>query len=138
MINGSHRGPVHPHRPAAPGAHILTTDSVSEATDGAAPVPLGPGDAVLWHGRTAHFSRGNTSPRRRRSFIANFRPAAMVRYEREHGFDHLRKGFADYGNQMQNSGDAYKGKATVPVVSHGSSHGAQAATEHTGDKRAEL
>ena len=54
MITGSHRGLLHPHRPADPGAHILTTDSVSEATEGAVPVPLDPGDAVLWHGRTAH------------------------------------------------------------------------------------
>ena len=114
MVRASHLGPLHAHRPAGNGSHILTTDAVSEATPGATPVPLAPGDAVVWHGRTCHYSRGNSSPRRRRTFIANFRPREMVRWERDHGFDHLRKGMADYRNQQASAGDVYRDRpATV-------------------------
>ena len=37
------------------------TEDASEEEDGATCVPLQPGSAVLWHGRTCHYSRGNTT-----------------------------------------------------------------------------
>ena len=96
------------HRPASAGSHILMTDHASEETKGAAPVELNAGDVVLWHGRTLHYSRGNSTERPRRTFIVNFRPEKMVAWERENGFDHLRKGFDDYENQRKSGGDAYR------------------------------
>jgi phytanoyl-CoA hydroxylase len=108
FISGSQDGPLLPHAPAAPGSHILSTSSVSEASRGATPVPLAAGDCVCWGGRTAHFARGNKTPRTRRAFIANFRPESMVSWERQHGFDHLRHGFDDYRRQKNAAGDAYK------------------------------
>jgi hypothetical protein len=92
-LPGSHRNPaLYEHRSASEGSHILATDDVDETTEGARPSPLQPGDAVVWHGRTAHYSRGNSTDARRRTFICNFRPESMVRFERENGFDHLRTG----------------------------------------------
>ena len=92
-IRGSHKGPLLDHRPAAEGAHILQTDSVTEGTPGAECVELEAGDAVLWHGRTAHYSRGNSTDTARRTFIVNYRPESMVQFERSNGFDHLRQGW---------------------------------------------
>ena len=79
------------------------TEAASEHSPGAECVELTPGSAVVWHGRTLHYSRGNTTDQRRRTLIANFRPESMVRWERENGFDHLRKGMEDYDQQIQAS-----------------------------------
>ena len=92
-IRGSHEGALLNHRPASKGAHILQTDSVTEDTPGAECVELEAGDAVLWHGRTAHYSRGNSTDTPRRTFIVNYRPESMVQFERDNGFDHLRLGW---------------------------------------------
>jgi len=58
-------------------------------------VQLNAGGATCHHGRTLHYSRGNSTRQLRRGFIVNYRPTAMVTYEREHGFDH--------GQQVTNS-----------------------------------
>jgi ectoine hydroxylase-related dioxygenase (phytanoyl-CoA dioxygenase family) len=60
-----------------------------------------PGSCIFHHGGTLHYSRGNSTADRRRAFITNFRPAAMIRYEREHGFDHT-------GDRKVNNDDAKK------------------------------
>jgi phytanoyl-CoA hydroxylase len=106
-IKGSHKGELKKHRTASAGSHILMTEEASEEDPGATPVPLSPGSAVLWHGRTAHYSRGNVTDQVRRTFITNFRPESMVQWERENGFDHLRKGFGDYAKQKETGGDVY-------------------------------
>ncbi len=49
------------------------------------------GSCTFHHGRTLHYARGNCTDRRRRAFIANFRPAAMIAFERAQGFDHTGK-----------------------------------------------
>jgi ectoine hydroxylase-related dioxygenase (phytanoyl-CoA dioxygenase family) len=51
-------------------------------------VELEPGSCVLHHGRTLHYSRGNSTDLNRRAFITNFRPSSMIAFEREHGYDH--------------------------------------------------
>lgn len=84
-VPGSHLLPVREHRPAGKGGGALECDA-SEAEG--VPVPLKAGSCVWHHGGTLHYSRGNSTDRRRRAFITNFRPAAMVAYEREKGFDH--------------------------------------------------
>lgn len=111
-IAGSHKEALKKHRTASEGSHILMTEEASEEDPGATPVPLRPGSAVLWHGRTCHYSRGNVTDAIRRTFITNFRPDAMVQWERENGFDHLRKGFEDYNNQKESGGDVYDSSAT--------------------------
>ena len=50
--------------------------------------PIEAGGCTLHHGRTLHYSRGNNTSSTRRGFILNFRPKAMVKEERERGFDH--------------------------------------------------
>ncbi len=101
FIAGSHEHELYPHQSAAHGSHILMTKSVSENTKHATCIELEPGDAVIWHGRTCHYSRGNSTNQPRRTYITNFRPESMVKWERENGFDHLRKGFDDYESQME-------------------------------------
>ena len=60
--------------------------------DEATPVPLAPGSCTFHGGRTLHYSRGNTTGGHRRALILNFRPAKMIRLERELGFDHGKSG----------------------------------------------
>eukprot|EP00501_MAST-03F_sp_TOSAG23-6_P001607 GSMAST32.ASY1.ANO1.1674.1 assembled CDS len=87
----SHENGLRPHSSAGEGSHVLkTTDDIDENTKGAVCVPLNAGDAVIWGGRTLHYSRGNSTDKKRRTFIANFRPREMVKYQRENGFDHMR------------------------------------------------
>jgi len=106
-IKGSHQGRLREHQTASAGSHILMTEDASEDEDGATCVPLPAGSAVLWHGRTCHYSRGNVTAQVRRTFICNFRPEAMVQWERQNGFDHLRNGFDDYAQQKVAGGDVY-------------------------------
>ena len=47
------------------------------------------GSCTFHSGRTIHYARGNSTNRRRRALITNFRPQAMIAYERAQGFDHL-------------------------------------------------
>lgn len=84
-IPGSHLQPMRQHHPAGKGGGALTCEA--DEKEGIA-IPLQPGDCVLHHGGTAHYSRGNSTDTRRRAFITNFRPKAMVEYERAHGMDH--------------------------------------------------
>lgn len=39
-------------------------------------------------GGMLHYSHGNTTAGHRRALIVNFRPRAMIEYERSRGFDH--------------------------------------------------
>ena len=86
-VQGSHRGPVRPHRSAGKGGGAIECEG-SEDEPGATPVPLQPGAAAAHVGRTLHYSRGNTTNRHRRAYILNYRPAAMIAREREVGMDH--------------------------------------------------
>lgn len=52
------------------------------------PQPLPAGGCTGHHGRTLHYTRGNSSGDHRRAFIVNFRPAAMVEFERNNDYDH--------------------------------------------------
>ena len=97
-IPGSHKLPVRPHRPSAGGGGALMCDA-SESEGVAAEIR--PGSCIFHHGGTLHYSRGNSTGTRRRAFITNFRPSPMIRYEREHGFDHT-------GERVVNNDDARK------------------------------
>jgi len=88
--SGSHKSEViRAHRPVKPGVHVLTCDGCE---DELTPAPLKPGGATFHHGRTLHYSRGNTTDKCRRGFVVNFRPLAMVEYERANKFDHGKTG----------------------------------------------
>lgn len=84
-IPGSHHLPVRPHHAAGKGGGALACAASEE--EGVA-VELQPGDCVLHHGGTAHYSRGNSTGFRRRAFITNYRPKEMIAYERAQGQDH--------------------------------------------------
>ena len=96
------------------GSHVLVTDALDERAEGTRCVELAPGDAVAWHGRTAHYSRGNTTGGARRAFIAVFRPKAMVEWERAEGFDHLRQGMEDYDAQAAKADAVFREGTTAP------------------------
>ncbi|MBD0692246.1 SnoK-like protein [Streptomyces sp. CBMA123] len=85
-VRGSHTRPLRPHRPTSDGRNIEC--DCSEDEPGATAVPVTAGQGVAHSGSTLHYSRGNTSDRVRRAYILNYRPAAMIRLEREHGADH--------------------------------------------------
>lgn len=87
FVPGSHRRPVRPHRPAGKGGGALECDGTE--AEGMA-VPLAAGSCTFHHGGTMHYSRGNSTAGRRRALIVNFRPQAMVEFERTRGFDHGR------------------------------------------------
>ena len=87
-VPGAHKLPLRLHRKAGESGHALECDASEEE---GVPVPLSPGSAVLHLGASLHYSRGNSTDSRRRAFITNFRPRAMIEFERERGFDHGRK-----------------------------------------------
>ena len=84
FLPGSHRGPLRPHRSAGPGGALQCDPPEA----GAVAVPLDAGSCTFHAGATLHHSRGNATAGHRRALIVNFRPRAMVEYERERGFDH--------------------------------------------------
>ena len=88
FVPGSHELPMRPHRPAGPGGALACDASES---DGVA-APLAAGACTFHAGATLHYSRGNSTGTRRRALIINFRPQAMVEYERARGFDHGKDG----------------------------------------------
>ncbi len=85
FVPGSHEGELRPHHPAGKGGGALECDGSEEE---GRPVPLPPGACTFHGGGTLHYSRGNTTTGHRRALILNFRPAEMIRLERELGFDH--------------------------------------------------
>lgn len=84
-VEGSHLLPVRKHRPAGKGGGALECEA--NESEGTA-VEVKAGSCIWHHGATLHYSRGNSTDMRRRAFITNFRPKAMIDFERERGFDH--------------------------------------------------
>ena len=84
-IPESHLIPIRPHVPSAKGGGALVCEA---SEDEAIAIEIKPGSCIFHHGGTLHYSRGNSTGKRRRAFITNYRPESMIRYEREHGFDH--------------------------------------------------
>ncbi len=84
-VPGSHQQPIRKHRPAGAGGGALMCDA--DEREGIA-VEIKAGSCIWHQGATLHYSRGNSTAMRRRAYINNLRPAAMVQFEREQGFDH--------------------------------------------------
>lgn len=75
---------VMPHH-SMPGGGALFCDA---DVTGAESVALKPGGCTFHDGFTLHFSKGNTTGSQRRALILNFRPKAMIEFERNQGVDH--------------------------------------------------
>jgi phytanoyl-CoA hydroxylase len=97
-IPKSHLLPIRPHVPSAKGGGALMCEA---SEDEAVAIEIKSGSCVFHHGGTLHYSRGNSTERRRRAFIINYRPESMIRFEREQGFDHT-------GDRMVNNEEAKK------------------------------
>jgi len=82
---GSHRLPLRKHRWRGKSGGALECDGTEAEC---MCVPLQPGSCTFHGGGVVHYSRGNSTAGHRRALIINFRPAAMIRVEREQGFDH--------------------------------------------------
>ncbi|MGW1062119.1 phytanoyl-CoA dioxygenase family protein [Micromonospora rubida] len=99
-VQGSHTQTLRPHRPTSDGKNIEC--DCSEDEPGATAVPLSAGEGVAHAGGTLHYSRGNTTDLTRRAYILNYRPAEMIRLEREQGMDHG----LENNERMVRNGDA--------------------------------
>ena len=88
---GTHLKELRLHRFAGKEGGALQCDATE---DECVFIELKPGSCVLHHGRTLHYSRGNSTNMNRRAFIVNYRPKAMIALERAQGFDHGRSGNA--------------------------------------------
>ena len=84
FIPGSHKKPVRSHKSVVEGGALQCEASESEGIA----IKLKPGSCTFHHGQTLHYSRGNSTEKRRRAFITNFRPEAMIAFERGQGYDH--------------------------------------------------
>ena len=69
------------------------TDDVDPDLATACPVPAG--GCTVHTGRTLHFTGGNTTAQPRRAYIINCRPRDMITYERDHDYDHGKRGLED-------------------------------------------
>nr|XP_039261737.1 probable alpha-ketoglutarate-dependent hypophosphite dioxygenase [Styela clava] len=85
FVPGSHKKPLRSHQPVQLGHHSLSCDA-NENEFVAVPIP--PGSCTLHHGRTIHYTRGNSTSHPRRAMTVVVRPREMVKLERESGFDH--------------------------------------------------
>jgi ectoine hydroxylase-related dioxygenase (phytanoyl-CoA dioxygenase family) len=81
----SHKEEIRPHVQTGNGGALMCEASEDEAKA----VEMKAGSCTFHDGRTIHFARGNSTGNRRRAFILNFRPKAMIEFERANGFDHL-------------------------------------------------
>lgn len=80
----SHLAPPRPHRPSGKLLNLVCDANEAEAV----PMEIKKGSCVLHHGGTIHYSRGNSTDSHRRAFIMNFRPAKMILYTKQKGYDH--------------------------------------------------
>ncbi|MEZ4987120.1 MAG: phytanoyl-CoA dioxygenase family protein [Saprospiraceae bacterium] len=85
FIPKSHQAALRSHVQTGQGGALQCQATEAEAIA----AEMQAGSCTFHHGRTVHYARGNSTDRRRRAFITNFRPEDMITYERERGFDHL-------------------------------------------------
>lgn len=83
-VPGSHLHPMRTHKQSGNKGALTCAGDEAEAVA----MEVSPGDCIIHHGNTLHYSRGNSMNTRRRAFITNYRPQAMVELERDLGYDH--------------------------------------------------
>jgi len=57
--------------------------------------PITAGDMIVHDGRTLHYSRGNSTAKRRRALITNYRSEEMIKWERSIGYNHRNEKIDD-------------------------------------------
>lgn len=85
FVPESHKLELRPHSQIGNGGALVCEATEEEATA----IEMNAGSCTFHHGRTIHYARGNKTDTRRRAIIMNFRPKAMIEFERAQGFDHL-------------------------------------------------
>ena len=90
FVPGSHKQPLRKHRPVKEGNHVLMTDDCSN--EEGIPQPLNAGGCTIHTGRTLHYTSGNETDIPRRVYIVNYRPKAMIDFERQNNYDHGKSG----------------------------------------------
>ena len=83
-VPGSHLHPMRAHKQSGNKGALSCVGDEAEAVA----MAVNPGDCIVHHGNTLHYSRGNSVSTRRRAFITNFRPQTMIELERNLGYDH--------------------------------------------------
>lgn len=83
-VPGSHSHPMRAHKQSGNKGALTCAGDEAEAVV----MEVNPGDCIVHHGNTLHYSRGNSMNTRRRAFITNFRPQTMIELERNQGYDH--------------------------------------------------
>ncbi len=79
VLPGSHREPVHEHVPdRRPGANYGYVEIVDHDMDAAVPVPMQPGDLLLFDSHLMHRSTDNTSDGIRGAMVYHYAPTATV------------------------------------------------------------
>ncbi len=85
FVPKSHKLELRPHVQTGNGGALKCEGTEEEATA----IEMNAGSCTFHHGRTIHYARGNSTNKRRRAIIMNFRPMEMIEFERAQGFDHL-------------------------------------------------
>jgi ectoine hydroxylase-related dioxygenase (phytanoyl-CoA dioxygenase family) len=79
VVPGSHRESVHTHIPdRRENANVGYMEIVDHDLDNAVAVEMEPGDLLLFDSHLMHFSRDNTSNRRRAAMVYHYAPAGTV------------------------------------------------------------
>ena len=97
FVPGSHAEPTRKHQWAGTVGQALRAEVSPHET---VSVPLRSGSCTLHHGNMLHHARGNLAAKRRRAYITNFRPAAMIAWERERGYDHRSENARNQGEPV--------------------------------------
>ncbi|XP_071116564.1 phytanoyl-CoA dioxygenase domain-containing protein 1 homolog isoform X1 [Haliotis cracherodii] len=93
FVPGSHRRGLCDHRFVKDGCHVRTCDINDDEVKVAGEIRAG--SVTVHHGRTLHYTRGNTTDKPRRAYVTAYRPRKMVDAFRQRGFDHGEKGIKD-------------------------------------------
>jgi phytanoyl-CoA hydroxylase len=88
VVPGSHRESVHVHVPdQRENANVGYMEIVDYDLAGAQPVEMQPGDVLFFDGHLMHFSRDNTSNRRRAAMVYHYARAGTIDHTVEqHGY----------------------------------------------------
>ncbi len=79
VLPRSHLEPVHPHvRDRRPGSNYGYLEIVDHDMTGAVPVPMQPGDLLVFHSHLMHRSTDNVSDRIRAAMVYHYSPAGTV------------------------------------------------------------
>jgi hypothetical protein len=70
---------------------LSNVDLFSNLKADGVPQPLKAGGCTIHAGRTLHYAGPNLTDEPRRAYIVNYRPMAMIEFERDHDYDHGKR-----------------------------------------------